>query len=310
MTNEMTNPSNNSSKKNTLLVVDDNDIQLDFLTNILDSEYIIYTARNGIEAIEKARKYHPDLILLDIIMPKMDGYQTVLEMQRCDKICNIPVIFITSLDDDESEIKGLNLKVFDYIGKPYNPDVVKLRIQNNIQRINQLKISEKSSYMDMLTNLPNRRSFEAKIENEWKRAIRENKQISILLMDLDKFKLVNDTYGHQQGDVVLKNVSEIFPRLLKRGSDFVARWGGEEFVALLWDTSLDEAVELAEKIRLSVENAEIPCGDNEIIKITISIGINTQIPEKGILIKNFIKKADVALYIAKQKGRNRLYYDC
>ena len=297
------------NRKNSLLIVDDDNFQLRAIANILSSEYIVYSAKNGLEAIEKAKKYLPDLILLDIVMPQMDGYQTLLEIRKCEQIKNIPIIFITGLDDDDNEIKGLSLNAIDYISKPYNSDIVKLRIHNNIQRINQLRITEESSFIDMLTNLPNRRSFDIKIGKEWKRAIREHKSISILLMDIDNFKSVNDTYGHQQGDIVLKNVSEIFTQLLKRGSDFVARWGGEEFVVLLSDTPLDDAIQIAEKIHLNVEDAKIVCDDNEILKTTISIGINSQIPEKGMLLEDFIKKADIALYTAKQNGKNRLCWD-
>ena len=124
-------------------------------------------------------------------------------------------------------------------------------------------------------------------------------------MDLDNFKSVNDTYGHQQGDVVLKSVSEVFLQVLKRGSDFVSRWGGEEFVALLFNTRLDEAEQIAELVRCDVEKANIPCGDGKYIKITVSIGINSERPEKNSSKEDFIKKADMALYAAKQSGRNK-----
>ncbi|MCL2176069.1 MAG: GGDEF domain-containing protein, partial [Treponema sp.] len=173
-------------------------------------------------------------------------------------------------------------------------------------RINKYHLAEKTSYIDSLTNLPNRRSFESKISKEWKQAIRERKGISILLMDLDNFKNVNDSYGHQQGDVVLKYVSEIFMQVLKRGSDYVSRWGGEEFVALLFNSTLDDTIKIAELIRYEVEKANIPYGDDKFIKITISIGINFENPEKTSSVEDFIKKADIALYAAKKNGRNRL----
>ena len=298
-----------NKKKNSLLIVDDDSIQLCVLSNILESEYTVYTAKNGEEAVEKAKEYLPDLILLDVIMPGMDGYQTVLELRKDEKTKNIPILFITSLDDEQNEIKGLSFHAIDYIHKPYNIEIVKLRIQNNIERINKLQFAEKTSFIDNLTNLPNRRSFESKISREWKQAIREQKFLSILLMDLDNFKSVNDTYGHQQGDVVLKNVSEIFTRVLKRGSDFVSRWGGEEFIALLYNTHLGDAVKIAETIRREVAKANIPYGDDQFVKITVSIGVNSECPEKNSSVEDFIKKADMALYSAKQNGRNRLFWD-
>jgi len=298
------------NKKNSVLIVDDSELQRLTLAEILETEYVIYMAKDGIEAIEYAKKYLPDLILMDIIMPEMDGYQTFLEIRRSEKIKNIPVIFVTSLSDEDNEIKGLGLNAIDYISKPYNSEILKLRVHNNIQRINQLRITEDASFTDILTNLSNRRGFDIKIGQEWRRAMREQSFLSILLIDIDKFKSVNDIYGHLQGDVVLKTISEIFSQELKRGSDFVARWGGEEFVALLSNTSLEEAIQIAERIRLNVENANIPCDNNQIIKITISIGINSEIPKKGEILDDFIKMADVALYTAKRKGRNRLYWNC
>jgi len=297
------------SKKNSLLIVDDCEQQLEILNEILGSDYIIHTAKNGVEAIDKAKKYIPDLILLDIIMPEMNGYQTFLEIRKHEQIKNTPVIFVTGLDDDDNEIKGLGLNAIDYISKPYNSEILKLRVHNNIQRINQLRHSEDASFTDMLTNLSNRRGFDIKIGQEWKRAIREQKPISILLMDLDNFKSVNDTYGHQQGDIVLKKISEILTKGLKRGGDFVARWGGEEFVVILSNTPLEEAAQVAEKIRSNVENAKIPYNENQFVKITISIGINSQIPERGTNLDDFIKLADIALYTAKRNGKNRLYWN-
>jgi len=301
---------NYDNKKNSILIVDDSELQRFILAEILETEYVIHMAKNGIEAIEYAKKYLPDLILMDVIMPEMDGYQTFLEIRKSEKIKNIPVIFVTSLNDEDNEIKGLGLNAIDYISKPYNFEILKLRVHNNIQRINQLRITEDASFTDMLTNLPNRRGFDIKIGQEWRRSMREQKFLSILLIDIDKFKSVNDIYGHLQGDVVLKTISEIFSQELKRGSDFVARWGGEEFVALLSNTSLEETIQIAERIRLNVESANIPCDNNQTIKITISIGINSEIPKKGDMLDDFIKMADVALYTAKKNGRNRLYWNC
>jgi len=294
-----------NERKNSILIVDDEELNRFALKNILNTEYNIHIAESGAEAVEKAKQYLPDLILLDVVMPGIDGYQTVSEIQKCDKIKNTPVIFVTGLDDVENEKKGLELNAIDYITKPYDFEIIRLRIHNHIQRINQLRITKESGLLDMLTGLPNRRDFDSKIEKEWKRAVSEQKHISILLIDIDKFKTVNDTYGHQQGDNVLKSVSGILLQEFKRDGDLIARWGGEEFVALLPDTPLEKAIEIADKIRLSVEKAEIPCGD-QILKVTVSIGINSQIPETESTMEDFIKKVDVALYNAKHNGRNRL----
>ncbi|MCL2210172.1 MAG: response regulator [Treponema sp.] len=151
----------NNRNKNSILIVDDSELQRFALAEILETEYDLHIAKNGIEAIEYVKKYLPDLILMDFIKLEMDGYQTFLEIRKSEK--KIPIIFITSLDDDESEIKGLGLNAIDYISKPYNFEILKLRVHNNIQRINQLRITEEASFIDMLTNLPNRRGFDIKI---------------------------------------------------------------------------------------------------------------------------------------------------
>jgi len=292
--------------KNTLLVVDDEKMNLKVLTNILISEYTIFTASNGKNAIEKAKEYKPDLILLDIIMPEMDGFQTFSEIKKCDEIKNIPVIFVTGLSTTEDEEKGLAMDAVDYITKPFSSTIVKLRVRNQIQIINQMRTIERLSMMDQLTGIPNRRSFDERLQMEWRNSVREQWPISLLMIDIDKFKNVNDTYGHQQGDVVLKSIAKILPSLIRRPCDIAARWGGEEFVILLLNTPFEGAMGIAEKIRATVEETEIPYNGDSVIKITVSIGVKTMIPARDDNINAFISNADKALYAAKAAGRNKV----
>ena len=293
-------------KKNTLLIVDDENTNLKVLAHILGSEYTIITAANGLSAIEKAKEYMPDLILLDILMPEMNGYETLSEIKKCEKIQKIPVIFITGLNTDEDEEKGLSLEAADYITKPFSAMIVKLRVRNQIQIVNQLRTIEHLSMVDQLTGLPNRRSFDDRLCMEWKQAIREQTPISILMLDLDKFKKVNDKHGHQQGDIVLQTISNIFPQSFRRSGDFAARWGGEEFIVLLPNTPLDGAMEVAEKIRSDIENAIIICPNGSTIRITLSLGVNSLVPVKESSVNAFISDADTALYAAKKAGRNKV----
>jgi diguanylate cyclase (GGDEF)-like protein len=293
-------------KKNTLLIVDDERTNLKILANILSPDYTIYTATSGASAIEKARGYMPDLILLDIVMPEMDGYETLAELKKNQQLQKTPVIFITGLSDDKDEEKGLSLDAADYITKPFSAMIVKLRVRNQIQIINQLRTIQRLSMMDQLTNLPNRRSFDERLHMEWRQAMREHTLISMLMMDVDHFKHFNDTYGHQQGDVVLQIVSNVFPRSFKRSGDFAARWGGEEFAALLPNTPLAGAMDVAEKIRSGIEAATIPCFDGSTAKVTISIGVNTLMPTQDSSLDAFISGADKALYAAKESGRNKV----
>ncbi|MCL2720309.1 MAG: diguanylate cyclase [Treponema sp.] len=294
------------TKKNSILIVDDENANIMLLTNILEKDYLIYTAKNGNEAIAKAKEVKPDLILLDIIMPEMDGYETLAEIKKTEGNQNTPIIFISGLDSDEDEEKGLLLDAADYITKPFSRIVVKLRVRNQMQIVTQLRTIEHLSMIDQLTNLPNRRSLDERLKIEWKLAIREQTPISLLIMDLDKFKNINDVCGHLQGDIILQKVAEIFKDSLKRPGDFVARWGGEEFVTILPNTSLDGAMEIAERIRLNVENTLMPSIDSSEIKITISIGVNSVIPTLNNFINSFLSNADKALYAAKDAGRNKV----
>ncbi|MDR0321923.1 MAG: diguanylate cyclase [Treponema sp.] len=296
------------AKKNSLLIVDDENTNLKVLSHILGQDYTIYTATNGESALEKAKEYKPDLILLDIIMPGMNGYETLSAVKSCEEIKKIPIIFITGLTSDEDEAKGLALDAADYLTKPFSSAVVKLRVRNQIQIINQLRTIEHISMIDQLTNLPNRRSFDSRLKMEWGQAIREKTSISLLMIDLDKFKIVNDTYGHLHGDVVLQTAAAIFSQAVKRPGDFAARWGGEEFVVLLPNTHSDGAVEIAEKIRLDVESTTIPVHGGSEMKITISIGVTSLIPTNENSIDAFISTADKALYAAKDAGRNKVLF--
>jgi len=305
-----------------VLIVDDQETNITLLTKILGPEYTIYSAENGIDAIEAAEKHLPSVILLDILMFDMDGYAVISELKSSPKTKDIPVIFITSLDSDTDEEKGLSLGAADYITKPFSAAIVKLRIKNQIEMHDQLYTIEKLSKIDGLTELPNKRSFENRMNIEWARARREMMPISIMMIDVDFFKKYNDTYGHLQGDTALKAVADVFSETLRRPTDFAARWGGEEFAVILPNTNLDGALKIAEIIRKHTEDTEILCLDGSITKITVSIGINTKevvtllknedgtrLPhEQSNLIKDFISEADKALYDAKNRGRNRVCY--
>ena len=292
--------------KNTILVVDDEVANINVLIHLLWQDYTLHVAKDGPTAIEMARTHAPDLILLDIIMPDMDGFEVLSELREFKSTKNIPVIFITGLSSHEDEEKGLSLEVADYISKPFVPAIVKLRIHNQLRIINYLRIIERLSMTDALTGLHNRRSFNEKLRQEWGRAIREEMPLSLIMLDVDNFKQYNDTFGHQQGDIVLLTVSEVFSRTLKRSADFVARWGGEEFIILLPATDLAGAAKLAEDIRKEVERTEIVLADGTITSVTVSAGVNELIPSQSSVMDKFISDADRAMYVAKGQGRNRV----
>ncbi len=294
------------AKKNSVLIVDDEKSNIIALTHILSSEYTIYFAKNGLDAIELAEKFLPDVILLDILMPDMDGYDVIFRLKRGNKTNEIPVIFITGLAGVEEEEKGLSLGAADYISKPFSAAVVKLRVRNQMQMINQISVIKYLSMMDQLTDLPNRRNFDNRLRMEWEHAIRNRTLISLLMIDIDFFKNYNDRYGHQQGDIALKSMADIFKQTLKRSVDFAARWGGEEFVVLLSNTNLSGALGVAEVIRAKAMGTEIIYTGGAVTRLTLSIGVSTTRPEQGNSPDGFISNADKALYLAKENGRNRV----
>ena len=290
--------------KHSILIIDDQETSIAVLKAMLSPEYIIFSAENGRDGIEAAKKNSPDIILLDVMMTDMDGYEVIAEIKKIDEIKKIPVVFITSLVGNTDEEKALALGAADYITKPFSPSIVKLRLKYQIKILTQLHAIEKFSLMDQLTEIPNRRSFDIQIKKEWARALREKTTFSILMIDLDYFKKYNDTYGHLQGDVVLKEIVKVFLKILKRPGDFAARWGGEEFVILLPCTDSMGAFEIAAQIRKGVENTDILLKDNTVTKMTVSIGVNTHEYNQDVTVEEFVSNADKALYEAKNKGRN------
>ena len=293
-------------KRFSILVVDDETSNIDVLSHILKVNYKLFVAKNGESAIKIARDCLPDLILLDVNMPGMDGFETLTQLKRSEVTNNIPVIFITGQDSKEQETKGLDLGAVDYITKPFHNVIVEARVRTHLKVVEQMRIIERMSIMDELTDLPNRRYFNDQLVREWGRAIRETASISLLIIDVDKFKVYNDTFGHPQGDSLLQAVSGVFKKSLRRPADFVARWGGEEFIMLMPHTDLDGALEVAERVRSGVEELIIPCTDGTSTSATVSIGVNSERPVINMPVAGFVSKADKALYSAKDTGRNRV----
>ena len=292
-------------KEFTILIADDEKSNLDILGNILSPMYNLLISRSGPRAIEIAKEQKPDLILLDVLMPEMSGFEVIEKLKESESTANIPVIFITGLTDTANEEKGFNLGAVDYITKPFIKSIVRARINTHIRIVDQIRTIEQISLIDPLTKISNRRGFENRLNMEWSRAFREKIPISILMIDLDKFKNYNDTYGHQQGDAALRAFADVSMKTIMRAVDISARWGGEEFVILLPGTNSVGAAEVAERLRVNTENRIIPTDEGIETRITVSIGVNTVIPDGDDSISDFIKKADQALYKAKNAGRNK-----
>jgi len=294
------------AKEYTILITDDEKFNLEILANILSPNYNVLIARNGERALDLAKQNAPDLILLDVIMPGMSGFDVITKLKDSEDTVNIPVIFITGLTDSTEEEKGFFLGAVDYIAKPFNKSIVKARVNTHIKIVDQMRTIERIGLIDPLTKILNRRGFENSFTLYWGSAIREQKQISFMIMDIDKFKNYNDTYGHNQGDVALRSFAETASNSINRANDFIARWGGEEFVIVLPNTDSEGAKEVAEHVRENVEALIIPTEDGETTQVTVSIGISTIVPTPETDSKEFLNKADQALYKAKESGRNRV----
>ncbi len=290
----------------TILIVDDSQFNLEILKHTLKDDYSIIIAKTGQEALAKATAEKPDLILLDIVMPDMSGYDVLVALKENEETINIPVIFITGLNNDENEEKGLMLGAVDYITRPFNHAIVRARVATHIKIVQQIRTIELLGKLDGLTQIPNRRSFDERMRVEWGRAVREAEPISIILLDVDKFKKYNDTYGHLQGDKMLQETARLLQNSLFRTTDFAARYGGEEFIAILPNTCLEGAVLISERIRNRMEKNVVPDNEGNATYATVSIGAACIIPTREDIPSELVDQADKALYKAKETGRNRI----
>jgi diguanylate cyclase (GGDEF)-like protein len=241
-------------------------------------------------------------------MPDMNGFEVLSKLKSSSTTINIPIIFLTSMANPEDEERGLTLGAVDYITKPINKSVVKARINTHLKMSDYIHTIEKLCKMDALTGLANRRGFDDRIALEWGRAFRTKTPLGLIMVDIDFFKLYNDTYGHPQGDVLLKVIAGVLNRTLNRSSDFTARWGGEEFMVLLPGTELDGTVKVAEQIRENFKNVVVLCSDGTKTSATVSLGASSVIPGEGEVnsIPEYIEKIDKLLYMAKDKGRDQV----
>jgi len=314
--------------KGLILLVDDQPDNINVLIEHLDQQHFdISVALNGKEALELADTLQPDVILLDVMMPDPDGFETCRRLKQSPLSSQIPVLFMSALDETINKVKGFQVGGVDYITKPFQCEEVFARVQAHVTiRKQQQALSAKNTALeqknklivaqskrmeimsrtDPLTQLANRRGFFDHVKtqlNQSSSAI-ANKPYSILLCDIDHFKHVNDRYGHDGGDRVLTQIAPILQQPL-RDTDIVARWGGEEFIILLTDTSLDAAIKLAESLCRHIAEQHICYNDHD-LRITMSFGVSSLAVAKQI--DRCINHADQALYRAKQAGRNRVLF--
>lgn len=294
-------------RRQRILIVEDVKLNAQILVNALKDTYDLRVAHNGVEALALVREEMPDLILLDIIMPEMDGYEVCARLQSDPNTRDIPILFLTALEGDQNEAYGIELGAMDYIRKPFNVPIVKAKIRNHLELKRYKDILKRDSRIDGLTRIPNRRRFDEAYVEERDRARRTKTPLAVLMIDLDRFKLYNDAYGHLQGDDVLRLVAQTLYHALHRPGDLVARWGGEEFVVLLPQTDLEGAVTVAERLRKAVWELEIPHESSPVAKVlTVSIGVAASKAGQPWSYDMLLQWADEAVYRAKAEGRNKV----
>ena len=297
-----------SERKQVILIVDDTPINLQILIEVLGEEYEIVFATNGKDALAMAEINQPDLVLLDIQMPGMNGYEVCKALKSIPHQEGVSIIFLTAMSQPEDEIAGLKLGAVDYITKPFHPDIVRLRVRNQLELKRLRDIQTRFAMLDGLTGIANRRALDEHLGREWFRSLRSQAALSLIMLDVDFFKLYNDTYGHLAGDDCLKRVTAALLSSL-RASDFAARYGGEEFVTLLYESDKEGALVTAERIRAKVESLQIPHQSSQISPyVTVSLGMATFVPSEGSAPDHLINMADQMLYRAKNNGRNRVEY--
>lgn len=293
-------------KKPTILVVDDMTTTLLLIHDLLKDAYEVKIAKSGTKALEILESPNDiDLILLDIEMPDINGYDVCKRIKNNETIKNIPIIFITGRTSQEDEEYGLNLGAIDYITKPFNKAIVKLRIKNYLNLKIKNDMLEKLSMYDGLTNIRNRRFFDETFEKTFNEIKRDKKSLAVLMIDIDFFKPYNDNYGHGQGDETLRKVAKALEKTIKRASDFVARYGGEEFVILLKDINKDGVEAVANNLLNAVRELKITHEFSKIENyVTISIGASFYNSNSDITKLELLQKADETLYNVKNSGRN------
>jgi len=299
-----------TDKQFTLLCIDDETANLKVLALIFKENYKVVVCKQAKQGLKIALDILPDLILLDVVMPECSGFELIQQLKKEPSIKHIPVIFITGLQSAEDEQKGLNLGACDYIQKPFNSGIVRARVNTHLEIIRQRQLLERFAHFDSLTEVPNRRKWQIDSESQWIFAREHQEPLVLGIIDIDFFKRYNDSYGHQQGDIVLRKVANSIRRVLFDVGGEIYRCGGEEFYfyipvvkgtrveAVLADCS--DAVSAMGIQHMSSEASTI---------LTVSIGAIQVLPQAKYNIEQVIAQADDKLYSVKQSTRNAVHFE-
>lgn len=285
-----------------ILVIDDSpDIHVLVKVRLANQGVQIESAIDAETGLAAARAHPPDLILLDVELPNRDGFSVCAELKNDAATMNVPVIFLTGASTAQDKIRGLDLGATDYVTKPFDPAELRARVRAALRTQALMNLLSKKAMIDGLTGLWNRMYLDARLSAELAAARRSGRPLSCLMLDIDRFKALNDSYGHSFGDEVLRAVGAVLTQGC-REEDVVCRYGGEEFTILLPATEIEQAVQLAERLRLAVEARKVMCHQTE-VTVTCSFGVADL---RGHVPPSVVELADAALYRAKRSGRNRV----
>ncbi|WP_410218859.1 diguanylate cyclase domain-containing protein [Paracoccus sp. (in: a-proteobacteria)] len=295
------------TNKPVVLIVDDEATNIEIICAALEDEYEICFSLSAEQAVGLARAARPDLILLDVVMPEMDGYVLCRRFREDPDLADVPVIFTTAPGAPEAESHGLSLGAVDYMTKPFSLVALRQRVGNHIQLKHLRDQRAAQALRDPLTGLGNRRMLERQLPMEIRRLSRIHGMLSVIMLDIDHFKLLNDTYGHAEGNDCLRRIGTLLSDAMRRSGDLCLRHGGEEFVCILPGTDQDSAAWIGESIRSRIEAAAIPNIRSPLGQVvTVSVGIATGPCNATVIGEDWLTCAGQMLYRSQQAGGNRV----
>ena len=292
-----------------LLLVDDQRVNIMVLHELFREDCEVFMAMSGEQALQLCRTVSSDVVLLDVCMDGLDGHEVCRRLKSDPQTMSIPIIFVTGRGAEEDEVRGLELGAVDFIVKPINPVIVRARVNTHLTLKRQNDILRSLALLDGLTGVANRRKFDDELARSWLQSLRDQAELSVIMIDVDYFKRYNDHYGHLQGDSCLQAIAGALEEAINRPYDLLARYGGEEFACVLPNTLLKDAVMVAERMRANVQALQLEHLGSDIGQfVTVSLGVAAATANNSIAAQALVEEADRRLYQAKQAGRARVFF--